>query len=179
MTKEEKEIIIENLAEKFANTTYFYITDASGMTVAQTNAFRRMCYDKGIGYKVVKNTLIRKALEKSETDYSDFNDGVLKGFSGVLFSETGNAPGKLIKEYRKKVKGGDKPKLKGASIDSDLFIGEEHLEFLSTLKSKEELIGVVISMLQSPANNVVSALQSGKNKLAGIVKTLSERDSSV
>lgn len=179
MTKEKKAIIIEDLAEKFANTNYFYITDASGLSVGQINAFRRMCFDKGIEYKVVKNTLIRKALERSATDYTPFNDQVLKGFSGILFSEAGNAPAKLIKEFRKKDKGGVKPKLKGASIDSDLFIGEENLDFLSTLKSKDELIGVVISMLQSPANNVISALQSGKNVLAGVVKTLSERDSSV
>lgn len=179
MTKEEKAVIIENLAEKLANTSYFYITDASGLSVAQINAFRKMCFDKGIEYKVVKNTLIKKALEKSDTDYSAFNDQVLKGFSGILFSETGNAPGKLIKEFRKKDKEGVKPKLKGASIDSDLFIGEENLDFLSSLKSKEELLGEVITILQSPANNVIGALQSGKNKLAGIVKTLSERDSSV
>ena len=179
MTKDEKAIIIDDLAGKFANTNYFYITDASGLSVAQVNAFRKMCFDKGIEYKVVKNTLIKKALERSETDYSPFHNRVLKGFSGILFSESGNAPGKLIKEFRKKDKGGVKPILKGASIDSDLFIGEENLELLSTLKSKDELIGEVISLLQSPAKNVIGALNSGKHILAGLVKTLSERDSSV
>src|SRR5690606_40846540 len=119
MNKQEKAQIIDDLAEKFANTTYFYITDASGLSVGKINSFRRMCFEKGIEYKVVKNTLIKKALERSETDYTPFNKQVLAGFSGVLFSEVGNAPGKLIKEFRKKEKGVNKPILKGASIDSD------------------------------------------------------------
>lgn len=179
MTKEEKAIIIEDLAEKLSKTSYFYITDASGLSVAKIDAFRKLCFDRGIEYKVVKNTLIKKALERSETDYTPFNDKVLTGFSGILFSDSGNAPGKLIKEFRKKDKGGNKPVLKGASIDTDLFIGEENLDLLSSLKSKEELVGDILALLQSPAKNVISALQSGQNILAGVVKTLSERDSSV
>lgn len=179
MTKEEKAVIIDDLAEKLSKTSYFYITDASGLSVAKIDAFRKLCFERGIEYKVVKNTLIKKALERSETDYTPFNDKVLTGFSGILFSDTGNAPGKLLKDFRKKDKGGNKPALKGASIDTDLFIGEENLDLLSTLKSKEELVGEIISILQSPAKNVISALQSGQNILAGVVKTLSERDSSV
>jgi len=174
MTREEKAQIIEELTEKFANHTHFYITDASGFTVAQVNNFRRLCYKSGIEYKVYKNTLIRKALEKREgTDYSPMFKA-LHGFSGVMFSkESGNLPARIIKEFRVKLEG--KPVLKAASIDSDLFIGDENLNMLSELKSKNELIGDVIAMLQSPAKNVISALLSGKNTVAGLVKALEER----
>jgi large subunit ribosomal protein L10 len=174
MTKEEKGHIIEELTQKFAENSFFYITDASGLTVENVNKFRKLCYAKGIEYKVVKNSLIKKALQASNTDYSPFDAKVLKGFSGVLFcNDVANAPGKLLKEFRK---GGiEKPLLKGASIDSALFIGEENLDVLAGLKSKNELIGEIIGLLQSPAKNVIGALQSGGNKLSGIVKTLSER----
>ena len=174
MTREEKAQIIEELTEKFANHSHFYITDASGFTVEQVNNFRRLCFKSGVEYGVYKNTLIRKALERQEgTDFSPlFN--VLHGFSGVIFSkEAGNTPAKVIREFRKKLEG--RPVLKGASIDSSLFIGDENLIMLSELKSKNELIGEVISLLQSPAKNVVSALLSGKNTVAGLVKALEER----
>lgn len=174
MTREEKEQIIDELTTKFADNTHFYITDASGFTVDQVNAFRRMCFKSGIEYKVYKNTLIRKALEKNTAvDYKPLFD-TLHGFSGVLFSkEIGNTPAKVIREFRKKLDG--KPVLKAASIDSALFIGDENLNMLSELKSKNELIGEVISLLQSPAKNVISALLSGKNTVAGLVKALEER----
>jgi len=176
MTRKEKESLVEGLTKKLSETDFFYIADASGLTVAEINAFRRLCYNSGIEYQVVKNTMIRKALENLETDYTSFEE-VLKGFSGILISpESGNAPAKVIKDFRKKGGNGSKPILKAASIDSDLFIGEDKLEMLSTLKSKNELIGDIIALLQSPAKNVISALQSGENKLAGIVKALSERD---
>lgn len=176
MNREEKSAIIDELIEKFKSINYFYITDASGMSVAQVNKFRELCFKKGVEYKVVKNTLIKKALDKLDTDYTPFDESVLKGFSGIIFSpEAGNAPAKLLKEYRKNT-GGEKPLFKGASIDTDLFIGENQLSALSELKSKDELIADIIFLLQSPANNVVSALTSGKSKLAGIVKTLSERE---
>jgi len=177
MNREEKAQVIEELVEKFNNNNFFYITDASGLTVAEVNDFRRMCFDKGLEYKVFKNTLIKKALDQVDTDYSDFeNNNVLKGFSGILFSpETGNLPAKVITEYRKKTKS-EVPILKGASIDKELYIGNEHLSDLSKLKSKQELIGEIISLLQSPAKNVISALQSGEHTLAGIVKTLSEKE---
>jgi large subunit ribosomal protein L10 len=174
MTREEKAQIIEELSAKFAENSHFYITDASGLTVQQVNAFRRLCFNSGVEYGVYKNTLIRKALERQEgTDFSPvFN--VLHGFSGVIFSkETGNTPAKVIKEYRKKLDG--KPVLKAASIDSSLFIGEENLNLLSEMKSKNELIGEIISLLQSPAKNVISALMSGEHKVAGLVKALEER----
>lgn len=173
MTKEEKSKIIDELSEKFSNNTHFYVTDAGGFTVAQTNAFRRICFQTGVEYRVYKNTLIQKALEKKGGNFEPLYK-TLSGFSGVIFSkESGNAPARAIREFRKKLEG--KPKLKAASIDSDLFIGDENLNMLSELKSKNELIGDVIGLLQSPAKNVLSALLSGKNKLAGIVKTLEER----
>ncbi|CAN5613458.1 50S ribosomal protein L10 [soil metagenome] len=176
MTREEKDTIIEELSEKLSKTTFFYITDTGGLSVAKVNSFRRMCFDRGVEYKVYKNTIIKKALEKLETDYSSFDKEVLTGFSGIIFSpETGNLPAKLIKDFRKKDRANTKPVLKGASIDSDLFIGDQNLDVLSDLKSKNELLGDIIGILQSPAKNVISALESGKHKLAGIVKTLSDR----
>ncbi|MEQ8425264.1 MAG: 50S ribosomal protein L10 [Cyclobacteriaceae bacterium] len=173
MTREEKTNIIEELAEKFSQNEHFYITDASGLTVEQVNAFRRLCFHAGVEYGVYKNTLIRKALEKQGSGSEDLFK-VLQGFSGVIFSkEIGNAPAKVIRDYRKGAEG--KPLLKAASIDSSLFFGEENLKMLVELKSKNELIGDIISLLQSPAKNVVSALLSGKNTLAGLVKTLEDR----
>lgn len=176
MTREEKGQIIEELSAKFDENSNFYITDASGLTVEQINAFRQLCYNAGVEYGVYKNTLIQKALEKLDADYAEFTDTVLKGFSGIIFSkEVANAPAKVITNFRKS-DGGEKPMLKGASIDHDLFIGEEHLKMLADLKSKNELIGEIISLLQSPAKNVISALKSGEGTLAGLVKTLSERE---
>jgi len=175
MTKQEKTQVISDLATRFAENTNFYFADASGLTVGEINRFRRLCFEKGVEYNVYKNTLIKKALETLDTDYSSFDDSVLKGFTGIIFSnESGNLPAKLIKEFRKSGSG-EKPIFKGASIDTDLFIGEENLDALSKLKSKFELIGDVIMLLQSPAKNVISSLQSGQHKLAGILKTLSER----
>lgn len=174
MTRDEKAQIIEALAQKFAENAHFYIADASGLSVEQINAFRRLCYKSGVEYGVYKNTLIRKALEKQDgADYSALF-GVLKGFSGVIFSkETSNLPARVLKEYHKKLEG--KPVLKAASIESDLFIGADNLTMLSELKSRDELIGDVIAILQSPAKNVISGLLSGKHKIAGIVKALEER----
>lgn len=174
MTREEKTQLIAGLTEKFQQTDHFYITDTSGLTVAQINKFREMCFKKCVEYKVVKNTLIKKALSGLEGDFSEL-DGVLKGFSGIMFvNENANVPAKVIKDFKKE-NPGQRPKFKAASIDSDIFIGEDQLDALSKLKSKQELIGEIITLLQSPAKNVISALQSGEHKLAGIVKTLSER----
>jgi len=162
MTREEKEKIIEGLSQKFSENAHFYVTDASGFTVEQINNFRRACFKSGIEYKVYKNTLIQKALERQEgVDYSPIFK-VLSGFSGVMFSkEVGNAPAKVLKEYRKKMEG--RPVLKAASIKSELYIGDENLNTLADLKSKNELIGEIISMLQAPARNIVSALQNRKD----------------
>lgn len=175
MTREEKVNIISEITDKLNANKNFYITDASGLTVAEVNAFRRTCFEGGVEYRVYKNTLIKKALESLEHDYSEL-EGVLKGFSGIIFSEeAANTPAKVIKDFRKKQASG-KPLLKGAAVDSDVYIGEEHLSMLSELKSKDELIGEIIGLLQSPAKNVISALQSGGNTIAGLVKTLSERE---
>lgn len=176
MTREEKAEIIDELSQKFSSTPYFYITGAEGMSVAEVNQLRRLCFDRGIEYRVIKNTLIKKALETLDTDYAPFDEKVLKGQSGVMFHpESGKVPAQLIKEFRKKA-GNDKLKFKGASVDYSLFVGEDQLETLSTLKSKQELVGDVIGLLQSPAKNVLSALLGGGNKLAGILKTLSEKE---
>lgn len=177
MNREQKAQVIDELVEKFNSNSNFYITDASGFSVAQVNDFRRLCFSKGLDYKVYKNSLIKKALERLDADFSDFDEKqVLKGFSGILFSEeVGNLPAKVITEYRKKYKL-EKPKLKGASIDSELYIGDDQLGSLSSLKSKQELIGEIIGLLQSPAKNVISALQSGEHILAGLVKTLADKE---
>ncbi|MEM0939259.1 MAG: 50S ribosomal protein L10 [Bacteroidota bacterium] len=175
MTREEKAQLINDLSEKMKVTDHFYITDTSGLTVAQVNKFREMCFKKGVEYKLVKNSLIKKALENVEGDFASLYE-VLKGTSGIMFvDETANLPAKIIKDFKKE-DAKDRPKFKAASIDSDLFIGEDHLGALASLKSKQELIGDIVILLQSPAKNVLSLLQSGKQKLAGIVKTLSERE---
>lgn len=171
MKKEEKHEIVLDLKQKLTAHNNFYITDTSNLTVAQVNVIRRKCFEKGIKMQVAKNTLIRKAMEATGNDYSELF-GSLKGTSAIMFSEVGNAPAKLIKEVRKN---GDKPALKAAYIDSAIFIGDNQLEALIQLKSKEELIGDVIALLQSPAKNVISGLKASGGKLAGILKTLEER----
>lgn len=173
MKREDKAKIIQELSAKFAAHPTFYITDASGLTVEQVNSFRKLCYSKGIEYKVVKNSLIKKALESTNTDYSPFHAKVLKGFSGILFADTANGPAKLLKEFYKT--GIEKPELKGASVESELYIGVNNLETLASFKSKNELIADIVALLQSPAKNVVSGLQSGGQKLSGVLKTLSEK----
>jgi large subunit ribosomal protein L10 len=176
MNREEKAQVIEELVEKFNNNSNFYITDASGLSVSEVNEFRKLCFNKGIEYKVFKNTMIKKALGRMQTDYQPFvEEGVLRGFSGILFIDgNGSVPAKVIKEFRRKKKG-EKPVLKGASIDTELFIGDDKLESLSSLKSREELIGNIVVLLQSPARNVIASLQSAPSKLAGIVKTLADK----
>ena len=174
MTREEKAQIIDELSVKFSQHPHFYLTDASGLTVEQVNAFRRLCFNAGVEYRVYKNTLIRKALEKNGNNHVEQIAKVLHGFSGVIFSKVGgNAPAKVIKEYRKKLEG--RPGFKAASVDTELFIGEENLNLLIGLKSKNELIGDIISLLQSPAKNVLSALLSGRQTVAGLVKALESR----
>lgn len=174
MTKEDKIQLSAELSEKLAATDYFYIADSAGMTVGDINTFRRMCFDKGVEYKVVKNTLIKKALDKLDVDYTPFDD-ILKGFSGIMFSpEVGNLPAKILKDYQKKNKT-EKPAFKAASIDSSLYVGAEHLAALSELKSKDEMIGEVIMLLQSPARRVVGAVLSGGARVAGMVKGIAEK----
>ena len=171
MKKEEKHEVVLALKETIAEYGNFYITDTANLSVAKVNNIRRKCFENDIIMQVAKNKLIRKAMEASEGDFSEMFD-VLKGSSSILFSKTANAPAKLIKQLRKS---GDKPVLKAAYIDSSVFIGDNQLDALVNLKSKEELVADIIALLQSPAKNVISGLQSGGNKLAGIVKTLQER----
>jgi large subunit ribosomal protein L10 len=172
MTKEEKSKYIEDLTTKLSETGVFYLTDTSGLDVESVNQLREKCFRSNIELKVVKNTLLKKAMEKIEdTNYEELY-GVLAGPTAVMFSEIGNAPAKIIKDFRKKH---EKPLLKGAFIEESIYTGEENLDFLTSIKSKEELIGEIIGLLQSPAKNVISGLKSGGGTIAGIIKTLSER----
>jgi large subunit ribosomal protein L10 len=178
MTREDKIAVVDELAEKLSSTDFFYIIDSSGMTVEQVNNFRRLCFTEGIEYWVVKNTLIIKALEKQKEDYSEFvnNKNVFKGFSGILFSkESGSLPAKVLQKFKEKYPKLEKPVLKGASINAGFFVGSDQLETLSKIKSKFELIGEVVGLLQSPARNVISALQSSGQKISGLLKAMEER----
>lgn len=172
MTREEKNQVIEELSATLKEKNVVYLTDTSGLTVEATNNLRRACFEKNIQLRVVKNTLLKKAMERSEKDFSPLFAS-LKGTTAVMVTEVGNVPAKLIKEFRMK---NEKPLLKGAFIDSDCYVGEEYLDTLATLKSREELIGDIIGLLQSPAKNVISALKgSAGQKIAGLVKALEER----
>ncbi len=175
MTKQEKTQAIQELREKFDSTSFIYFTDASSMTVAQVNKLRRLCYQKGIEMTVVKNTLARKAMESlgEERGFSPVFKA-LEGPTAIMLTDSASAPAKLIKEFRKDT---DKPVLKAAYIDSDIYFGDDQLDALVSIKTKEELIGDVIMLLQSPAKNVISALKSGGSTIAGLVKTLEERAS--
>jgi large subunit ribosomal protein L10 len=173
MKKEEKQAIVSDLAEKLGQFNFVYLADTSGLSANTVNNLRRDLFKKGISMQMAKNTLIRKAMEQSGREYGGML-GALKGSSSLLFSEDAKAPAKAIKDFRKKAK---KPELKGAYIDSDVFLGDESLELLIAIKSKEELIGEVITLLQSPMSTVISQLKSGGTKIAGIVKTLSEKES--
>lgn len=173
MTKTEKQATIDTLSQKFADASFFYFTDTSGLTVEKINQLRKICFEKGINLQVAKNTLIKKALVAGGK-FSDDLDPVLHGPTAIMFTETGNVPAKVIKQFR--AAGGDKPALKAAYIDSAVYVGENQLEALINVKSKEELVGDIVALLQSPAKNVISALKSSGGKLAGIVKTLQERE---
>jgi large subunit ribosomal protein L10 len=171
MTREQKAQEIQVLTEELSSAKNLYLTDIAGLDAVQTSALRRACFKANIKLSVVKNTLLAKAMEASEKDFGDLK-GILKGNTSLMFSEAGNAPAKLIKDFRKK---SDKPLLKGAYIEEAIYIGDDQIAVLESIKSKEELIGDVITLLQSPAKNVISALQSGGSNLSGILKTLSER----
>jgi large subunit ribosomal protein L10 len=173
MNREQKTAAIEELKEKFSNSPFFYVADSSTLNVANVNKLRRLCFEKGIEMRVVKNTLIKKALENEPEDkgYNALFEA-LKGPSTLFFAENGNAPAKLIKEFRKD---SSRPILKAAYIDSSVFIGDEELDTLVALKGKNELLGEVIMLLQSPIKNVLGALQSGGQTIAGLVKALQDR----
>lgn len=171
MKKEGKFQIVEALAEKLKNNQNFYIADSSGLNAEDTSELRRLCFKREVTLTVVKNTLLIKAMEQTDMDLTALYDS-LKGPTSILFAESGNAPAKLIKDFRKK---SGKPILKAAYIEETTYIGDDQLDYLVALKSKNELIADVIGLLQSPVTNVMSALQSGGNILSGVVKTLSER----
>ncbi len=172
MKREEKNQIISDLAQKISESNHFYLADISELNAEDTSILRRKCFEKDIKLIVVKNTLLRKAFEQIDGDFQELY-GVLENATSIMFSATGNLPAKLIKEFRKKH---EKPVLKAAFVEESVYIGDNQLEALANIKSKEELIGDIIMLLQSPAKNVLSALQSGGNKLAGIIKTLSEKE---
>ncbi|MBT9190305.1 MULTISPECIES: 50S ribosomal protein L10 [Zobellia] len=171
MTREEKANVIQDLTSQLAENSTIYLADISGLNATQTSDLRRACFKADVKLAVVKNTLLAKAMEASEREFGEL-PGVLKGNTSLMFSEVGNVPAKLIKTFRKK---SNKPLLKGAYVEESVYIGDENLDALVSIKSKEEMIGEVIGLLQSPAKNVISGLKSGGGKLAGILKTLSER----
>lgn len=172
MTREEKSVVIEQLTAQLADSVHIYLADISGLDAAATSNLRRACFKAGVKLNVVKNTLLAKAMESSDKDFGDLST-VLKGNTSLMIAEVGNAPAKVIKEFRKK---SDRPLLKGAFIEEAIYIGDDQLDRLVEIKSKEELIGDIIGLLQSPAKNVISALKSSGGTIAGIVKTLSERE---
>ena len=174
MRKEEKGQIIDSLVEEINSFPHLYITDVSGLNAADTSTLRRLCYDKGIKLVVAKNTLLKKAFDRANGNYEELY-GVLKTPTAVMFSMENNTPAKLIKEFRKKKKL-ERPALKAAFVEESVYVGADMLDALVAIKSKYELIGDVVALLQSPAKNVVSALQSGKHTLAGLIKTLSEKE---
>jgi large subunit ribosomal protein L10 len=172
MTRTEKDQLIDELVQMLAEKNVVYLTDASGLDSEATTSLRRECYKKDIRVRVVKNTLLRKAMERTEgRDYTELYD-VLKGQTALLVGDVGNAPARVLKEFRKKH---DMPILKGAYVEEATYLGDSNLETLTTIKSKEELVADVIALLQSPMKNVVGALNSGGNTLSGLVKALQER----
>ena len=172
MTREEKDLAIQELTDRLTNSNIVYLADTSNLTVEVDNKLRRTCFSKQVSLNVVKNTLLKKAMERVEgKDYSELYD-LLIGSTSIMISETGSAPAKVIKEFRK---ANDKPVLKGAYIEEAIYVGDDKLEMLASLKSKDELLGEIITLLQSPPKNVISALQSGKNKLGGLMKALEDR----
>ena len=172
MTREEKSKVIERLTTELAENTNIYMTDVSGLDASETSKLRRACFKANIKLSVVKNSLLSKAMETSEKDFGNL-DEVLVGNTALMYSEVGNSPAKLIKQFRKK---SERPLLKGASIEDAIYVGDDQVEFLANIKSREELIGDVITLLQSPAKNVISALQSSGSTISGVLKTLSENN---
>ena len=173
MNKEEKVKVVEELKGQLNDYKSIYLTDIAGLDSVQTSKLRRECFNSNIKLSVVKNTFLERAMSESEDDFGELKD-LLKGNTTIMLSDVGNSPAKVIKKFRKD---GDKPILKGAFVDEAIYIGDEHIDALFKLKSKEEVIGDIISILQSPAKNVISALKSSSGKIAGLVKTLSEKPS--
>ena len=173
MTKEEKQSMIDELSNSLDSNGVIYITDISELDAAATSALRRQCFAKNIKLSVVKNTMLKKAMENVKgKDFTELYD-VLPGPTAIMLSEVGNVPAKVINDFRKK---NNKPLLKGAFVEESIYVGDDQLGTLVDIKSKDELIGEIVGLLQSPAKNVISALNSGKNTIAGLVKTLSEKE---
>ena len=172
MTREEKSQVIEELTAQLAENTNIYLTDISGLDAGTTSNLRRACFKANVKLAVVKNTLLEKAMIASDKEFGEL-PSILKGNTSVMYSETGNGPAKVIKAFRKK---SEKPLLKGAFIEEAIYLGDDQLDMLVNIKSREELIGDIIGLLQSPAKNVISALQSSGSKLSGILKTLSQKE---
>ncbi|MFC2111942.1 50S ribosomal protein L10 [Bacteroidota bacterium] len=172
MRREEKNSIIDGLKVQIENASHFYLADISNLNAADTSDLRRKCFEKEIELVVVKNTLLKKALEKSEGNFEELYD-TLKDSTSIMFCETGNVPAKLIKDFRKVH---ERPVLKAAFVEKSIYLGDEQLDMLSSLKSKDELIADVLALLQSPMTNLLSALQSGGNNMAGVIKTLAEKE---
>jgi len=172
MRREEKDAIINDLYHKVSNSKHFYLADISGLNAEDTSKLRRACFEKEIELLVVKNTLLRKALEKLKHDFSPIFE-VLKDSTSVMFCETGSIPAKMIRDFRKN---NEKPVLKAAFVEESFYIGDNQLEILASIKSKDELLGDLLSLLQSPVRNLLSALTSPGSKLAGALKTVSEKE---
>ncbi len=172
MRREEKNAIIDSLAEKLKEYSHFYLTDTAQLNAADTSDLRRKCFENDVKLIVVKNTLLKRALEMSEGNFEELFP-VLKGTTSIMFAQAGNSPARLIKEFRKQH---DKPLLKGAYVQESVYIGDNMLDALVSVKTKKELIGDIIILLQSPVKNVISALQSGGNKIHGVLETLSKRE---
>ena len=172
MKRSEKHEIIDSLTEQINSSTHFYLTDIEGLNAAKTSDLRRLCNKQQVKMVVVKNTLLRKAIEASNKDAQELY-GVLKGNTSVMFCENANVPAKLIKDFKKKNK---KPILKGAYVQESVYIGDDQLDVLVSIKSKNELLGELIGLLQSPIKNVLGGLQSGGNIIHGVLKTLGERE---
>ena len=173
MKKEEKGLIISKIADTIKEYGCFYVVETSGLDAEKTSALRRACFKDGIKLMVVKNTLLKHALETLDGNYEELFPA-LKGASSIMCANTGNAPAKLIKNFKKKDDG--RPRLKAAYVEETVYVGEDQLDTLASIKSKNELIADVVALLQSPAKNVVSALQSGSNKIHGILETLSKKE---
>ena len=172
MTKEEKILEIESLTTTLKDVKNLYLTDIAGLNAMETSSLRRACFKAGIKLSVVKNTLLERAMKESGKDFGELKD-LLKGNTSLMYSESVSAPAKIIKNFRKK---SDKPILKGAFIEESVYVGDDQINSLVSIKSREELIGEIISILQSPVKNLISALKSGGGKVSGIIKSLSERN---
>ena len=171
MNKKEKNELIDVLNNMLDENKNFYLADIAGLTAEESSSLRRLCFKQNVTIQVVKNTLLKKAFDKNSVDFTKLDD-ILKGNTSLMFADEAKAPASVIKTFRKK---SDKPILKAAHIEEEFYIGDNNLSMLSELKSKNELIGDIITLLQSPAKNVISSLQSSTNKLSGIVKALSEK----